>query len=407
MFWNKWIPRQYLVKSEVFVVEACYEESGLVYYYTYLKNKNNKLSVNSTNSSDKLEFPGEVTKNKTPLVLILNGKGVILKKVNLNDENADSFETLIRNNLPAINVDDFYIQLYRQENSSCFISLCRRDLLDNITSQFSKANQDLANVFIGAPSILGLQPLWSKFNSLLLTCQRIELTNGFLDVINSENTKEKEKIQIEDLTVSSDHALGLAGGLAYFTQRSLTENNNSVLDDFQVKHRETNQFRFLTMMVVAIAFVLAITNVFFYTSYFDKNNKLDTELAVYQGKYEQINQLLNDYQENKDLIEDAGVLSKNKLSEYADRIGKTLPDEVVLSELYFNPKEEKDESEDSLMTFSNKELILRGNCEKSFIVNEWLSVLKMQKFIKEVNLEKFIYNNNGVTPNFEIKLKTE
>ncbi|MBL7932786.1 MAG: hypothetical protein JNL60_12830 [Bacteroidia bacterium] len=130
-------------------------------------------------------------------------------------------------------------------------------------------------------------------------------------------------------------------------------------------------------------------------------------MAVYQGKYEQVNQLLSDYQKNKDLIENAGVLGKNSLSEYADKIGKTLPDEVVLTELYFNPKQDKDETEDSLVTFQNKQLILRGNCGKSFIVNEWLSVLKMQKFIRDVNLEKFVYNNNGVAPNFEIKLKTE
>jgi Tfp pilus assembly protein PilN len=158
---------------------------------------------------------------------------------------------------------------------------------------------------------------------------------------------------------------------------------------------------------VIIAFTAAIVNVLFYTTYFDKNNKLETELSVYQGKYEQINQLLSDYQKNKGLIENAGVLNRNKLSEYADKIGKTLPDEVVLSDLYFNPKKEDDENADSLVKFENKILVLKGNCSKSFIVNEWINVLKMQNFIKTISLEKFVYNNQGMLPNFEIKLMTE
>jgi Tfp pilus assembly protein PilN len=159
--------------------------------------------------------------------------------------------------------------------------------------------------------------------------------------------------------------------------------------------------------VIGIAFALAATNVFFYTSYFDKNNKLETELSVYQGKYEQINQLLSDYQKKKGLIENAGVLNKNKLSEYADKIAKTIPDEVVLTEMHFNPKLENDESDDSLVTFQSKQMIIKGNCNKSLIINEWVNVLKMQKFVKDVSLEKFAYSSEGILPNYEIRLITE
>lgn len=407
MFWDKWIPHKYWVKSEVFVVEACYGEEGPVYYYTHLKNKNNKLVLAASGILKDLELPVAIQKNKIPLVLVLNGKGVVVKKLGFNEENPESFEDLLRDNLPAINAEEFYIQLYRQENGTGFISFCRRDILNVLLDQVAKRKYDLAKIFIGAPAVIGLKPLWSKFSAVRLSVQRVELTNSYIDVINSVTATEGEILQLEDLTFSSEHTLGLAGGLAYLTQRSIAENNNPTLETLFAKHQEKNKFKFLILILVGVTFILAVTNVFFYSSYFDKNNKLETELSVYQGKYDQINQLLSDYQRNKDLIEDAGVLGKNRLSEYADRIGKTLPDEVVLSELYFNPKLQKEDTEDSLVTFQNKQLVLKGNCEKSFIVNEWLSVLKMQKFIKEVNLEKFVYNNNGVAPNFEIKVITE
>jgi hypothetical protein len=73
----------------------------------------------------------------------------------------------------------------------------------------------------------------------------------------------------------------------------------------------------------------------------------------------------------------------------------------------FNPKTEKDDSEDSLITFQNGQLTIKGNCNKSLIINEWVNVLKMQKFVRDVSLEKFAYNNDGVLPNYEIKVLTQ
>ena len=83
-----------------------------------------------------------------------------------------------------------------------------------------------------------------------------------------------------------------------------------------------------------------------------------------------------------------------------------MPNEVQLTNLYFNPKNTKEDNKDSLVTFFAKEIIIKGNCNQSLVINEWVNILKLQKFIKEVNLEKFNYNKDNFLPNFEIKLKT-
>lgn len=408
MFWDKWIPQKYLVKSEICAVELCYTEEGLIYYFTQLRNKNNKLEIAATGSSkDVLVLPETILKNKIPVLLVLNGKGIILKKVTLNENSEQSPEDLIRQNLPAINMNDFYAQVFKQKDHSVFISLCRKQQIDSLLNELRLKKYDIANVLIGAPSVIGMEPLWANYNSLATSLHQAELTNGVLDVLNPRLSGADDLIKLEELTFSNRHTLGFAAGLSYFMQKPIAANENTDLGTIILQHTEKNKFRFLMLLVVGIAFALALVNVGFYTSYFDKNNKLETELSVYQGKYEQINQLLSDYQKNKDLIENAGVLNKNKLSEYADKIGKTLPDEVVLSELHFNPKKDEEDSEDSLVTFENKRLVLRGNCTKSFIVNEWINVLKMQKFVKDVSLEKFVYTSEGILPNFEIRLITE
>jgi len=408
MFWDKWIPAGSLIKSEVCAMEVCYKESGTIYYYTHLKNKNKKLEIVATGvCADFLTLPPTISKNKIPLVLIINGKGVIIKKITLSENSVSDTEKIVRQNLPAIQLEDFYAQIFKQENNAAFLTLCRKGQLDALLSGIKTAKLELGAVFIGTPAIIGLQPLWTNFNTIPASLHKVELSNNALDVILSSEDANEETVKIEELSFSSHYTLGFAGGLSYLMRRFLAENSSAKLDAISSDHLEKNKLRFLVLLAVGIAFFAAVANVIFYTSYFDKNNKLETELSVYQGKYDEINQLLTDYQDNKDLIENAGILNSNKLSEYADRIGKTLPDEVLLSDLYFNPKNEDQESNDSLVTFRNKKLVLKGKCAKSFIVNEWINVLKMQRFIKDVSLEKFVYNNQGLLPNFEIQLVTE
>lgn len=406
MFLDKLIPKKFLVKQEVCALEIVYEEGGIVFHYTVLKNKGKKLDIVFKGTiKDKLELPKQILKSKIPIILIVNGKGVIVKKIDLSQEAIQEADEIILQNLPSANKEELFIQLYRQENSTAFITLCRKELVNNCIDELKKQKYEVANVFIGVPSIIGLQPLWSNFNRLSTSTHDIELSNNSIDSL-APATKQSVKLDLDGLELEKENVLGFSGALSYLMQNTIVEHLDSDMALLEEKHAERNKFKLLVLVCVAIAFLTAVTNVLFYTSYFDKNSKLETELSVYQGKYDQINSLLNDYQSKKDLIEGAGILNKNKLSEYADRIGATIPEEVVLNQMYFNPKKEDEESEDSLMTFENKQLVIKGNCNKSLVVNEWLNVLKMQKFIKDVSLEKFTYSKEGFLPNFEIKILT-
>lgn len=406
MFLDKIIPKKFLAKQEVCAIEVLFGDGETAYHFTMIKNKGKTVKIPYKGTvSGKLELPVKVIKNKIPVVLIINGKGVILKKISLSQETHQSLDVLLEQNLPTVNKDDLCIQLFRQSDNSAFLSLCRKELILTMLKDLKNKKVDVANVLIGATAIIGLQPLWSNFNCLPTSIHTVELSNGNIDgILNLK--QENEVLRLEGVEFERENSLGFAGGLSYLMQNRICENATVELEELSVKHIEKNKFKALTLFCVGIAFVVAVVNVMFYTNYFDKNNRLETELSVYQGKYDQINKLLSDYNGNKDLIESAGILNRNKLSEYADKIGATIPVDVVLSQMYFNPKNETDESEDSLTTFESKHLILKGNCNKSLVVNEWLNVLKMQSFVKEVSLEKFSYSKESVLPNFEIKLIT-
>jgi Tfp pilus assembly protein PilN len=404
MIFDKLIPKKYQIRQEVCALEALHTESGIVYHYTLLKNKGKKLEVISSGTiRDKIELPRKILKGKIPISVIVNGKGVIIKKIDLPHESLPSPVDIVSQNLPGVNKEDLFIQVYNQQNSTAFITLCRKELVNNCMDELSKQKYEIAAVHIGVPAIAGLKPVWDSFNRVYTSVHDVELNNSCIESIVASGNNNSV-VSVGGLELTKEHVLGFSIGLTYLLQNTTAENIDPQLGLIEIKHVERNKFKVLTLACVAIAFVVAVANMLFYTSYFDQSNKLETELSVYQGKYDQINTLLNEYQNKKELIEGAGILTRSKLSEYADRIGATIPEEVVLSQMYFNPKNEDVESEDSLVTFYNNQMVIKGNCNKSLVVNEWLNVLKMQKFIKDVSLEKFTYNTEGMLPNFEIKI---
>lgn len=408
MFWENWIPAKYHVKTDVCCVELFYGNESTQCHSILLKNKGGKVELVEKGSSDIFNVPSSVLKNKIPLVFVLNGKGVVLKKISIPEGTANNYSDLIRENLPAINTADFYIQLYKQSDHSAFIAFCRKEQLNEALRPLQQENFNIASVHLGAAAVIALQPVWGNLNAFATSGHTVELSNNVVDsIVPSEINDNNTAVTFDGIAVSAPYVIGFGCGLAYFMRRALNESENAELNDLPLKHLQKNKLNVLMIAIVAIAFVLAVSNVLVYTNFFDKNNKLETELQVYQGKNEKINNLLNEYTKNKDLIEGAGVLTKNKLSEYADKIAITLPDEVSLAEFYFNPLTENEDEIDSVVKFDNKHIVLRGNCNKSLIVNEWLNVLKMQKFVKDVSLEKFVYNSEGLVPNFEIKLVTE
>jgi hypothetical protein len=402
MFLDRIIPKKYYIKNEVCALEVQLNDAQTVFNYSILRSNGKKIDlINSGAISNFNEIPKQILKSKTPIVLIINGKGIVLKKINVSENEID-LNVLIENHLPAINRDDLAIQLFKQHDNTAFLTLCRKSVINELLNSLKNTKYEIANIYIGTPAIIGLSHFWEELNYIPSGSQVIELRNGLIDSI-SPLLDHKKEVNILGLTISKNYTLCIAAGLSYLMQNIISKNSDAELEGFHKTHTENNKFRFLSICIISLAFVLSIINVIFFTNYFKVNSKLENELSIYQSKYEQINDLLNKYERNRNLIENSGLLSEGKLSEYADKIGASIPEEIILNQLYFNSPKESD-SKDSLLEFNNKRLLVKGICNKSLIVNEWLNVLKMQEFVREVHLQKFLYNSDGILPNFEIEI---
>lgn len=407
MFWDKWIPKAFLVRDQVLVLEYCHRDNGSTYHLSHIKRNKEGAEIIYSESSNTIQPLKKYQSSKRlPLLIVVTGKSVMHKKIELN-ENSYDLLSLIPKTFPALNHGEFYIQLFELEQNCAYVSLCRKFILDNLLDEIKLFNLEIASVTIGATAIMGIEPFLGDTNTIVTNSNRIEFSNGEIAKISNlqENAQSDDlPFYLNQTLLMPNQILGFAKGLGYLLQKNVSVNYNAELKTIHIQHISRNKFRFALMVLTTITFIISMTNMFLYTSYFDKLKSLDSELLVYETKYDEVSKVISNYKKNKSIIENTGLLSKALLSEYADKIAMSLPDEITLSELHFNPKIENDLETDSLIKFNNNILFIKGNCSKSGILNQWLGTLKMHNFVKEISLEKFTYNNEGLQPNFIIKI---
>jgi hypothetical protein len=213
-------------------------------------------------------------------------------------------------------------------------------------------------------------------------------------------------LDLGETTIQPSHTVSFAIGLYYLTHQENYHTTHVELTHLPIQHIEKIKTRLLLFVFIIFLFIISAINSVLFFQKFEENSALEVELNLYESKNNQITQLLDSYQKKKSLIEQTGIFDNKKMSVYADKIAASLPNEILLRELYFNPEEGETE-EDSLTNFTENELIIKGNCNKSLLLNEWINILKSQNFIKAVNLETFIYNSEGHLPNFVLKVDTK
>lgn len=407
MWWERWIPKSYLTKNAICGVECVFDDSGHSFNYAVLQIKKNKVEISQQgNTSDASEILKIAKKESAPITLAINGKGVIVKKIIFSENDSLQLKDLLQQHLPAIPFNEFYVQFYKNAENSGNISVCRKEMANEAVAKFNVDKTEVVNVFIGPLICNALSSITSNYNRLSTTIHQLELVNGFVESVQSNASSESVVLEINDLKVMPSQMVSFASGFSYLTQQTNFISDNTELNILPKQHVDKIKVRLLLFVLIAFLFVISgINSVLFFQKY-ENNSALEVELNLYESKNNQITELLDNYQKKKSLIEQAGIFDNKKMSVYADKIAASLPNDILLRELYFNPEEGETE-EDSLTNFTENQLIIKGNCSKSLLLNDWINILKSQNFVKSVNLETFIYNSEGHLPNFVLKVDTQ
>lgn len=348
---------------------------------------------------------------KTPLILIINGKGIVHRKVSSSEN--DTPASLLNKLLPNALVEDFVIQKTVASTTEVFVSVIRLNVLTDLVQELIK--NKLTNItacFLGPFVTTTLLPLLS--NDLISNEQlaignfRLQIREQQITAIENTADAENGQLRIGNDLLPQQLAIAFAGALSYFTGNTADVFNSVLLNELKEEFRQKQKFELRGWTILVAAFAILIINYLFFNNYWSKNKEMNTQLELTQVALQRYDKLKIEFDQKKQFLEQNGLLENSRTSYYADQLSKELPASLQFTGLEIHPlKKKKTGEDDKGFLFENKSIRVSGNCLRTTDLNEWMKTIKKQSWVEDVVLSNYRQDNARENGFFliEIKLK--
>ncbi len=384
---------KFIKLNDINVVGVIKKEDYEIYNLLTVKKKANKISIVSQQSFENFETLAKTTDKKTPLLIVMEGKGVLNKEIDYENEADVNWQKNIDHN--AIYFTDL------KGFKSNFISFCRKNIVEETIVKFQKNGFEVVDIYIGSFLSALLNTVLKKGN-LLSNDLRLEFQNDKLLSFSKQNEIVKiEDYQIGEEMVSSTF-LPLYGSIIHFfaKPKEVSKTINTNLNNEELIYKKAFGILGITILV---GFLTSLLVSYFLIQYYGtKNSELNLQTVYSNQSYQLILDLEAQKEKKLNILKESGVLSSKFLSYYGYEIIKSIPSNISLNELNIIPlKEEYKESKKAF--FDSKIIILKGETFEESSFNNWLEGLKKMDWLQRfeiISLKKDKKNKSI----FEIKI---
>ena len=354
-----------------------------------------------------LEMDGEAfgkIKKKDPVCFILNGKGIIHRRITVDASLPDT--NIIKQIIPNVNPEEFYIQKQtiadQKEKQVQLVSLARKSLIDKIIADFSEAFDFIVDVSISPFVLDNILPVIPDKNLLHYKNISIHLRENKVEdfTVNTENEKQMLEIGNQSIDTTLLPALGIG-----FSFLITPANTYTPVETIQDKNKEY-LYRQKTLTIGKISllsiFMILIINFLIFDHYYKKTQQEQPQVVKQEELINKVQQLNKTLSDKSKFLQQTGLLDPNKISFHADRIAATLPVDITLTDMQLNPLADPNKKE--TFTFKNGIILISGTSNSSAGFNDWIKELKNSPVIESVSILSYDHDLKANTALFTIEL---
>lgn len=332
----------------------------------------------SENSSfDKLKLP------RSPLVLLVNGKNVIAKKVPL----ADDFSMLSRV-IPASRQKEFVYQLYPIDEKYAWIVLVLKVDLDRLLELVQSSRCFIEGIWLGMLAVETIFPVIESIPSRLYagSCTLQVEANHLVDVVN-EGGQAIYSLKGGE-SIASEHIPAYTAAILYFSQIG-----PGILYRYFPVYR-SNSFKYHRIFkLLAVSTLLLVSCILFVNNLV--GNKRSEELEKYKKQIGMNQNLLvvmdsleRKQQEYNNYILSKGLTEESYFAYYIDRVAGLVPEGMRLFSLQVNvPKRKVKEGE--IIEYRQRDLLIKGITPSAGEVDLFLKKLQAEKWVTRINYHDY------------------
>jgi hypothetical protein len=343
----------------------------------------------------KNKFPIDV-----PVIVSVDGKIVIHKRFDI----VDSYSTMdyFKKAFPGAEIKNFYVQLFKNEKY-IFLSVGRKEKIDSIINEFLNNKFSLVSFIFGPFIICNIS------TSELFNTDKIGIGNGKLLFEKSQLTEylmeissdEDSRILIGKEDIQAMYVIPFLHVIAFLNGIKSGLEIDSVISSSQDFHynnkiKTIGQIAMLFFMILLIANFIIFSrlgdSVQYYTSRINTNELSNSKYLKTRLELDQ----------KKSLLIRSGINQNFRISYFIDEIAISVPKNIILDELTFNPWK-KDDAEE--LVFESGIIHVSGKCLDSEDINLWMNTLKSHRWVKEISEFSYFYDSDEKKGLFNFRIR--
>lgn len=337
------------------------------------KNKLSFLKVESTKDRNELIA---LIDNKKPIIFLLNGKGILNKKIDFSNESDIAWQK-------NIDYDSIFHTSYKTEKS-LFISFCRKNVLKDWLIIFQDNKIQVLDFYLGnfTTSILKGQldqsNIFSNATELIFDKQNLIEFNKSNSVSSINYSIDNQKFDAFSLPL-------YAVGINFFIKSDTISKSelDSVNKEELLYKKAFNTIGIIMLIGFFISLLVSYFGIQFYAS---KNAELNIQNVYSNKAFQQIVDLEEQKKDKEIIIKDIGLLSNKFLTFYDYEILKSTPIEISLNNININPV--KSEVKNNKKVELSAGLIeINGLTIDENAFNNWLKKIKEFEWVKKFEIE--------------------
>jgi Tfp pilus assembly protein PilN len=371
------------------------------FQHVTVKRSGSKLDIKQVGTAvESLAELKKQTGTQQPLVLVLNGKGIIHKKVNAKGNDA----AMLNEVLPNAQLEDFGVQQYFSDPHT-FVSIVRKTVLDTILQECTALGFRVVEVVLGAFSLSSIKSFVAPNEDELHIAQhQLSFSNGLPETYATSEIKQQGNYKIDQEELPAIVMTAFAAGFEHlFLPSAKSTVDHAALVVNRKEQKQKKIFELAGWSVLIFFFSLLLANLFVNEHYTEKQNTLNQELGENENKLAQLSSLKEQVNKKAAFIESSGLRQSTKLSWYSDQIALSVPQRIQLTNMELSPLMQKIKEKEQI-NFNSNVIRLSGVAEQSTILNDWIKTLKNNEWVSDVDIN---YNrtNTSSPGKFQLKIK--
>ena len=381
------------------IIEA---NDELKIYYVILKNKLNQISIQSkATTSEGIKSIAKSIPAFCPVYISIEGKGVLHKKVQFTSESDSNIKQLAEQSFPGIDVDNFHIQVYKTSEDYAFISVIRKDLLDKLINECKANHLFPQKVIIGSFSI-GTVTYIMDVEGVSCNNYKIDFKNNNpCNIVLAEDSDAQSYNYIDTEKIEKTFTVSYANALT----RLLPIDINTSFDPTESTLRSEFIFKILTGItwksIIGIILLISLINYFVYSKIKSDNIEFGLQYKTNESYVEEIQNIKEIINIKEKFIQDNKLYNTTRISYYLDRLVINKPTGLHFDEVRVFPLPKKNREQLKLESLSHDNIRVLGQCT-STVLKDYLKHLHKEDWVKDIQLDEFIYNTKSKKGEFNI-----